>query len=97
MRNLQACTEAGLMEQLLQRLHRAQPLVVDLIVDLMGILASYSITVKELKTLFSVMKAVNKKWVSNCYGREHRITLLICAHFCLLIHRADPQSRHIFT
>jgi len=37
---------------------------VDLLVELMGILASYSITVKELKMLFSAMKAVNGKWVS---------------------------------
>jgi hypothetical protein len=63
-RNLQACTDAALMEHLLQRLPDAQPLVVDLIVDLMGILASYSITVKELKLLFSAMKAVGGKWVS---------------------------------
>jgi hypothetical protein len=37
--------------------------VVDLLVELMGTLASYSITVKELKMLFSAMKAVNGKWV----------------------------------
>eukprot|EP00095_Tigriopus_kingsejongensis_P003666 maker-scaffold11_size778918-snap-gene-3.18 protein:Tk03666 transcript:maker-scaffold11_size778918-snap-gene-3.18-mRNA-1 annotation:"PREDICTED: neurobeachin-like" len=64
-RNLQACTEAGLMEHLLQRLSAAPPLVVDLLVDLMGILASYSITVKELKMLFSKMKAVDGKWPSH--------------------------------
>jgi len=29
----------------------------------MGIIASYSITVKELKMLFSAMKAVQGKWV----------------------------------
>ena len=63
-RNLQACTDAGLMEHLLVRLPEAQPLVVDLLVELMGILASYSITVKELKLLFSAMKAVEGKWVS---------------------------------
>ncbi|XP_059080572.1 neurobeachin-like isoform X3 [Tigriopus californicus] len=64
-RNLQACTEAGLMEHLLHRLSKAPPLVVDLLVDLMGILASYSITVKELKMLFSKMKAVEGKWPSH--------------------------------
>ncbi len=63
-RNLQACAEAGLMEHLLRRLPSVSPLVVDLLVELMGILASYSITVKELKTLFSAMKAVEEKWVS---------------------------------
>lgn len=62
-RNLQACTEASLMEHLLSRLPHAPPLVVDLLVELMATLASYSITVKELKMLFSAMKAVNGKWV----------------------------------
>ena len=37
------------MEHLLRRLPTVRPLVVDLLVELMGILASYSITVKELK------------------------------------------------
>lgn len=63
-RNLQACVEVGLMEHLLKRLPDAAPLVVDLLVELMGILASYNITVKELKMLFSAMKAINGKWVS---------------------------------
>ena len=64
-RNLQACAEVGLMEHLLKRLSEAAPLVVDLLVELMGILASYNITVKELKMLFSAMKAVSGKWVRN--------------------------------
>lgn len=37
----------------------------DLLIDMLGVLASYSITVKELKMLFGAMKAVNGKWVSN--------------------------------
>lgn len=32
---------------------------------MLGVLASYSITVKELKLLFGAMKAVNGKWVSS--------------------------------
>ena len=36
----------------------------DLLIDMLGVLASYSITVKELKLLFGTMKAVNRKWVS---------------------------------
>ena len=51
------------MEHLLRRLPNVAPLVVDLLVELMGILASYSITVKELKMLFSAMKAVDDRWV----------------------------------
>ena len=69
-RNLQACTEASLMEHLLTRLPHAVPLVVDLLVELMATLASYSITVKELKMLFSAMKAVNGKWVSYSVFKE---------------------------
>lgn len=69
-RNLQACAEVGLMEHLLKRLPEAPPLVVDLLVELMGILASYNITVKELKLLFSAMKAVGGKWVS--FFSSHR-------------------------
>lgn len=37
--------------------------VADLLIDMLGVLASYSITVKELKLLFGAMKAVKGKWV----------------------------------
>ena len=36
----------------------------DLLIDMLGVLASYSITVSELKLLFGAMKANNGKWVS---------------------------------
>lgn len=36
----------------------------DLLIEMLGVLASYSITVKELKLLFGAMKAMNGKWVS---------------------------------
>lgn len=39
-------------------------IVADLLIEMLGVLASYSVTVKELKQLFSAMKAVNGKWVS---------------------------------
>lgn len=74
-RNLQACAEAGLMEHLLRRLPTVAPLVVDLLVELMGIIASYSITVKELKMLFSAMKAVDGKWVSCATTTLHHLSL----------------------
>lgn len=61
-RNLQACTEVGLIEHVLCRLNRANSVVADLLVDMLGVLASYSITVKELKLLLSAMKANNGKW-----------------------------------
>ncbi|XP_058444144.1 neurobeachin isoform X11 [Malaya genurostris] len=61
-RNLQACTEIGLIEHVLARLARAEPIVADLLIEMLGVLASYSITVKELKLLFGAMKALNGKW-----------------------------------
>lgn len=36
--------------------------VADLLIEMLGVLASYSITVKELKLLFGTMKANNGKW-----------------------------------
>ncbi|XP_026668557.1 neurobeachin isoform X16 [Ceratina calcarata] len=61
-RNLQACTDVGLIEHVLLRLSRAETVVADLLIDMLGVLASYSITVKELKLLFGAMKAVKGKW-----------------------------------
>ncbi|XP_053616649.1 neurobeachin isoform X5 [Plodia interpunctella] len=61
-RNLQACTDVGLIHHVLQRLPRAETVVADLLIEMLGVLASYSVTVKELKQLFNTMKAVNGKW-----------------------------------
>lgn len=43
--------------------------IADLLIDMLGVLASYSITVKELKLLFGAMKAVKGKWVSEFCSR----------------------------
>ncbi|XP_044012945.1 neurobeachin isoform X7 [Aphidius gifuensis] len=61
-RNLQACTDVSLIEHVLLRLSRAETVVADLLIDMLGVLASYSITVKELKLLFGAMKAIKGKW-----------------------------------
>ncbi|KRT85872.1 hypothetical protein AMK59_2035, partial [Oryctes borbonicus] len=61
-RNLQACTDVGLIEHVLKRLRNADIVVADLLIEMLGVLASYSITVKELKLLFGAMKAINGKW-----------------------------------
>ncbi|XP_050298842.1 neurobeachin isoform X6 [Anthonomus grandis grandis] len=61
-RNLQACTDVGLIEHVLKRLRYADAVVADLLIEMLGVLASYSITVKELKLLFGAMKASNGKW-----------------------------------
>ncbi|XP_076273573.1 A kinase anchor protein rugose isoform X3 [Rhynchophorus ferrugineus] len=61
-RNLQACTDVGLIEHVLKRLRYADAVVADLLIEMLGVLASYSITVKELKLLFGAMKSSNGKW-----------------------------------
>ncbi|CAH1724102.1 unnamed protein product [Aphis gossypii] len=61
-RNLQACTDVGLIELVVNRLARADTVVADLLIDMLGVLASFSITVKELKLLLGSMKAINGKW-----------------------------------
>jgi len=64
-RNLQACTEIGLIERILQRIPSANSMLADLMADLLGVLASYSITVKELRLLLSLIKVQNNKWPRN--------------------------------
>ncbi|XP_059351407.1 neurobeachin-like isoform X3 [Daphnia carinata] len=61
-RNLQACTEVGLIQPVLARLKTAEPIVADLLVEVLGVLSSYSIRVTELKLLFRAMRAVNGRW-----------------------------------
>ncbi|XP_026059548.1 lipopolysaccharide-responsive and beige-like anchor protein isoform X2 [Carassius auratus] len=62
LRNLQACTEIGLIQLVLPRIDRAETMIADLMVDMLGVLASYSITVKELKLFFSKLKAEQGQW-----------------------------------
>lgn len=53
----------------------------DLLIDMMGVLASYSITVKELKLFFAAMKAVNNKWVSLFVDlRDFSLVILYLRH-----------------
>uniref|UniRef100_A0A671KVQ6 Lipopolysaccharide-responsive and beige-like anchor protein n=1 Tax=Sinocyclocheilus anshuiensis TaxID=1608454 RepID=A0A671KVQ6_9TELE len=61
-RNLQACTEIGLIQLVLQCIDRADTMIADLMVDMLGVLASYSITVKELKLFFSKLKGEQGQW-----------------------------------
>ncbi|GAB6031814.1 hypothetical protein CHUAL_010216 [Chamberlinius hualienensis] len=61
-RNLQACTDVHLIADVLSRLPQADNVVADLLVELLGVLATYSITVKELKLLFGAMKAEKDRW-----------------------------------
>ncbi|XP_067260668.1 lipopolysaccharide-responsive and beige-like anchor protein isoform X4 [Chanodichthys erythropterus] len=62
LRNLQACTDIGLIQLVLQRIDQADTMIADLVVDMLGVLASYSITVKELKLFFSKLKGEQGQW-----------------------------------
>ncbi|CAM9446147.1 unnamed protein product [Lampetra fluviatilis] len=70
LRNLQACTEAGLIGQLLQRLQKLDDVTAELLVGVVGVLASYSITVRELKLLFGCLRGEKCRW------RRHAVKLL---------------------
>ncbi|XP_051881525.1 neurobeachin a [Pristis pectinata] len=61
-RNLQASTEVGLIEQVLLKMSKVDDMIADLLVDMLGVLASYSITVKELKLLFSMLRGESGFW-----------------------------------
>uniref|UniRef100_A0A8C6LRG8 Neurobeachin n=1 Tax=Nothobranchius furzeri TaxID=105023 RepID=A0A8C6LRG8_NOTFU len=61
-RNLQTSTEVGLIQQVLLKMSTVDDMIADLLVDMLGVLASYSITVKELKLLFSMLRGENGIW-----------------------------------
>ncbi|XP_053167814.1 neurobeachin isoform X5 [Hemicordylus capensis] len=61
-RNLQTSTEVGLIEQVLLKMSTVDDMIADLLVDMLGVLASYSITVKELKLLFSMLRGESGIW-----------------------------------
>ncbi|KAM8808825.1 lipopolysaccharide-responsive and beige-like anchor protein isoform 2-T2 [Eudromia elegans] len=61
-RNLQACAEVGLVEQVLKRIDRADNMIADLLVDMLGVLATYNLTVRELKLFFSKLQGEKGRW-----------------------------------
>uniref|UniRef100_A0AAQ4RCU4 Neurobeachin n=1 Tax=Gasterosteus aculeatus aculeatus TaxID=481459 RepID=A0AAQ4RCU4_GASAC len=61
-RNLQTSTEVGLIQQVLVKMSTVDDMIADLLVDMLGVMASYSITVKELKMLFSMLRGDNGIW-----------------------------------
>ncbi|KAL4003867.1 hypothetical protein ACH3XW_9380 [Acanthocheilonema viteae] len=64
-RNMQACSRVGLVLEILDRLSGSDAVVSDLLVQLLGVLTTYSITVKETKRFLLALKAVNRKWRKN--------------------------------
>lgn len=63
--NLQACVEIGLIETALHELKDSDTVCAELIVDMLTVLASYSVTVEELKAIFNQLKATDKIWPKN--------------------------------
>ncbi|XP_075806470.1 lipopolysaccharide-responsive and beige-like anchor protein isoform X2 [Microtus pennsylvanicus] len=61
-RNLQVCTEVGLVERVLGKIEKADSMIADLLVDMLGVLASYSLTVRELKLFFSKLQGDKGQW-----------------------------------
>ncbi|KRX36623.1 putative neurobeachin -like protein [Trichinella murrelli] len=61
-RNLEACAESGLIRALLGRLPDAEDVVADFLIELLTILTTYSINVKDMKMLLRALRAVDDKW-----------------------------------
>uniref|UniRef100_A0AAQ4RW25 LPS responsive beige-like anchor protein n=1 Tax=Gasterosteus aculeatus aculeatus TaxID=481459 RepID=A0AAQ4RW25_GASAC len=83
-RNLQACTDVGLIQQVLRRVQTTDSMIADLLVDMLGVLASYSITVKELKLFFSKLQGEKGQWP------RHAVKLLSVLKY--MAHRNGPDS-----
>uniref|UniRef100_A0A0N5B0I0 BEACH-type PH domain-containing protein n=1 Tax=Syphacia muris TaxID=451379 RepID=A0A0N5B0I0_9BILA len=64
-RNLEACSRIGLISLVLDRLSNSGSVVSDLLVQLLGVLTSYSISVKETKHFLRVLRASNGHWQRN--------------------------------
>ncbi|CAF93903.1 unnamed protein product, partial [Tetraodon nigroviridis] len=88
-RNLQACTDVGLIQQVLDRITTTDSMIADLLVDMLGVLASYSITVKELKIFFSKLQGEQGQWP------RHAVKLLSVLRY--MAQRTGPDSFFSFT
>ncbi|KAF4071383.1 hypothetical protein AMELA_G00272490 [Ameiurus melas] len=87
-RNMQACTDVGLITLVLQRIDRTDSMIADLLVDMLGVLASYSITVKELKLYFSKLQGEKGQWP------PHAVKLLSVLKS--MAHRSGPDAFFTF-
>ncbi|XP_036439728.1 lipopolysaccharide-responsive and beige-like anchor protein isoform X2 [Colossoma macropomum] len=87
-RNLQACTDVGLIQLVLQRIDNTDSMIADLLVDMLGVLASYSITVKELKLFFSKLQGEEGQWP------PHAVKLLSVLKS--MAHRTGPDAFFTF-
>ncbi|CAJ0941809.1 unnamed protein product, partial [Mesorhabditis belari] len=64
-RNLEACSRVGLISKILNILPTCSAILSDLLVQLLGVLTSYSITVKETKYFLRSLQAINNAWPRN--------------------------------
>ncbi|KJH44683.1 hypothetical protein DICVIV_09290 [Dictyocaulus viviparus] len=64
-RNLEACSRVSLISKILEMLPGAENMLSDLLVQLLGVLMNYSITVKETKQFLRSLQAVNNAWPRN--------------------------------
>uniref|UniRef100_A0A8C4R960 Neurobeachin alpha-solenoid region domain-containing protein n=1 Tax=Eptatretus burgeri TaxID=7764 RepID=A0A8C4R960_EPTBU len=62
LQNLHISTEASLIALLLERLQAQDDVTAELLVGIVGVLSGYSITVKELKLVFSCLRGRNNQW-----------------------------------
>ncbi|KAM9314187.1 lipopolysaccharide-responsive and beige-like anchor protein isoform 2-T2 [Pholidichthys leucotaenia] len=83
-RNLQVCTDVGLIQLVLERISTIDSMIADLLVDMLGVLASYNITVKELKLFFSKLQGKGGQWP------RHAVKLLSVLKY--MAHRHGPDS-----
>ncbi|KAK0416360.1 hypothetical protein QR680_012438 [Steinernema hermaphroditum] len=66
-RNLEACSRVGLITKVLDRLPLADNVISDFLVQLLGVLSNYSITVKETKRFLRALEAVDGVWPRNSF------------------------------
>ncbi|KAK5985962.1 DUF4704 domain-containing protein, partial [Trichostrongylus colubriformis] len=64
-RNLEACSRISLISKILDILPETDGMLSDLLVQLLGVLTNYSITVKETKQFLRSLQAVNNAWPRN--------------------------------
>ena len=79
-RNLEACSRVGLISICLDKLPQADPVISDLLIQLLSVLTSYSITVKETKHFLRALRASNKLWVTTNFLCEivfKRLSVLV--------------------
>ncbi|KAL2780952.1 lipopolysaccharide-responsive and beige-like anchor protein isoform 4 [Daubentonia madagascariensis] len=94
-RNLQVCTEVGLVEKVLGKIEKVDNMIADLLVDMLGVLASYNLTVRELKLFFSKLQGDKGQWGTFKFKAES--DLFLAEHHKLLLYDGKLSSAIAFT